>query len=306
MSWAVIVNPRSAGGRTGKGWPAIAACLQARLGPLETRFTERPGHGILLARDLLEQGFDHLLAAGGDGTIHEVANGFLRDDQPIRPQACLGILPLGTGGDFRRTLGVSRDLEAAINVLATAAPRALDLGKVEFQSWNGRRESRYFVNLVSFGMGGEVASRAQNILSPLGGSVAFLFATLVAFFVYQRKQVRLRLDTAATPLPFEIYNVAVGNGRYHGGGMHVCPTADPADGVFEVTVIEYLRRWEAMKDLRVLYSDNVYRHPKVRHLRATRIVAESAAEVRIEVDGEPLGTLPLEITLLPGLLRVLG
>jgi len=220
-------------------------------------------------------------------------------------EAALGILPLGTGGDFRRTLGVPQGLEAAIEALAGAVARRIDLGKAVFRGVDGRKQTRYFVNLVSFGMGGEVASRAKNILSPLGGTAAFLWATLVSFFVFERKAVRLRVDGDAGRL-WEIYNIAVGNGRFHGGGMQACPTADLADGVLEVTVIEYLRRWEAIKDLPVLYSDNVYRHPKVSHLRGKRVVAESDEEVRIEVDGEPLGTLPLEITVAPGALTVLA
>jgi YegS/Rv2252/BmrU family lipid kinase len=294
MRTAAVVNPRSAGGRTGREWPAIAA----RLGPVETRFTERPGHGVEIARSLVEAGFERILAVGGDGTINEVANGLAGSS------AALGILPLGTGGDFRRTLGVPLDLGAALAALACASPRRIDLGKAVFRGWDGQRHERYFVNLVSFGMGGEVASRSSNALAALGGKAAFLWATLVSFFTYRRKRVRLEVDGAA--LDWEIYNIAVGNGRYHGGGMHVCPTADPADGVLEVTVIEYLRRWEAIRDLPVLYSDNVYTHPKVKHLRGGHVVAESPEEVRIEVDGEPLGTLPLEITVVPQALRVLA
>jgi YegS/Rv2252/BmrU family lipid kinase len=294
MRAAAVVNPRSDGGRTGRRWPAIAA----RLGPLETRFTERPGHGVEIARSLVQAGFHRIIAAGGDGTINEVANGLAGSE------AALGILPLGTGGDFRRTLGVPLDLDEAITALARAGPRRIDLGKAAFRGWDGRRQERYFVNLLSFGMGGEVASRSRNALAALGGKAAFLWATLIAFFVYQRKRVRLEVDGEAAA--WEIYNIAVGNGRYHGGGMHVCPTADPADGVLEVTVIEHLRRWEAIRDLPVLYSDNLYAHRKVKHLRGQRVVAESEAQVRIEVDGEPLGTLPLEVTVVPQALTVLA
>lgn len=295
---AVIVNPHSAGGKTGRRWAGIAASLAARLGPVEIRFTERPGQGTLLAQELVTQGFERIIAAGGDGTVNEVANGI------VGAETALGILPLGTGGDLRRTLAVPRDLDAAIAVLAAAQPRRIDLGKAVFRGWDGASQCRYFVNLVSFGMGGEVASRAKNVLTPLGGMAAFLWATLVAFFVYQRKRVRLRVDQESSE--WGIYNVAVGNGKFHGGGMRVCPTADLADGVLEVTVIEYLRRWEAMKDLPVLYSDNVYQHPKVKHLRGSHILAESDQQVRIELDGEPLGTLPLEITVVPAALTVLA
>lgn len=305
MKTAAIVNPRSGNGKTGRNWPRIAEALAARLGPVETRFTESAGHGIALARQLLEEGFERIIAAGGDGTINEVANGFLSEDQPVRPGACLGILPLGTGGDFRRTLGISRRLDEAVDVLASGAPLRIDMGKASFFGPDGARRSRYFVNLVSFGMGGEVASRSSNFLNPLGGTVSFLYATAVAFFVYQRKQVRLRLDGAGEASSFEIYNVAVGNGRFHGGGMQACPTAVPSDGIFEITIIDYLGRLEAILDFPVLYSNNVYRHPKVRHLRARKLVAEADEEVRIEVDGEPLGKLPLEITALPQRLPVL-
>ena len=301
MRTAVIVNPRSAGGKTGRRWAGIEEKLRARLGPLEIRFTERPGHATDVARELLAQGFERIIAAGGDGTINEVANGMVGGPS----EGALGILPLGTGGDFRRTLGVPQGLEAAIEALAGAVPRRIDLGKAAFRGLDGSKQTRYFINLVSFGMGGEVASRAKNMLSPLGGTAAFLWATLVSFFVFERKAVRLRVDGDAGRL-WEIYNIAVGNGRFHGGGMQACPTADLADGILEVTVIEYLRRWEAIKDLPVLYSDDVYRHPKVSHLRGERVVAESEEEVRIELDGEPLGTLPLEITVAPEALTVLG
>ena len=299
MRTAVIVNPRSAGGKTGRQWAGIAEKLRARLGPLEVRFTERPGHGTSLAREVVEQGFERIIAAGGDGTVSEIANGMVDGD------AVLGILPLGTGGDFRRTLGVPKGLEAAIEALAGAVARRIDLGKVGFRGWDGIYQTRYFINLVSFGMGGEVASRAKNRLTPLGGTTAFLWATLVSFFVFERKRVRLQVDGEAGRM-WEIYNIAVGNGRFHGGGMQACPTADLADGVLEVTVIEYLRRWEAIRDLPVLYSDDVYKHPKVSHLRGKLVVGESEEEVRIEVDGEPLGTLPLEITVVPGALTVLA
>ena len=305
MRTAVIVNPRSAGGKTERRWPGVAALLERRLGPVEARFTQRPGHATLIARELLHQGFDRILAAGGDGTIHEVANGFVENDYPLRPEAALGIVPLGTGGDFRRTLEIPSSPGGAIEALAESRPRLIDLGKATFRARDGSTSTRYFVNLLSFGMGGEVASRAQTAPPALGGSTAFLYATLISFFVYQQKRVRLRLDGSEAAESFAIYNIAVGNGRFHGGGMRVCPTADPSDGVFEVTVIDYLRRWEALKDLRVLYSENVYRHPKVRHLRASRLQAESAEEVRIEIDGEPLGTLPLEVEVLPQRLNVL-
>lgn len=306
MKTAVIVNPRSAAGRTARRWPELGAEIQRALGAFDVRFTDHPGHATELARELLDQGCDRIIAAGGDGTVSETANGFLRDDQPVRPGACLGILPLGTGGDFRRSVGVPREPSEAIAALAKSVPRTIDIGKVTYCDARGQRETRYFVNLLSFGMGGEVAARARNPLIALGGTAAFLYASAAALLRYRCKHVRLAVDGAAAPAEFFIYNVAVGNGRFHGGGMQVCPTAALDDGVLEITVIDCMTLPQVIADFRTLYSDNVYQHPKVRHLRASRFTAESDGPVRIEVDGEALGTLPLEIAVLPKRLTILA
>ncbi len=302
---AVVFNPRSGGGKAERQWPDIARLLGDRLGPFEVRRTASSGHAIMLARKLLDQGFDRIIVAGGDGTTSEAANGFLRDDRPVNPDAALGLLPLGTGGDFRRTLGVPNNIGDAIDALAVAEPLRIDAGKASFRGHDGSRQVRYFVNLASFGMGGDVAARSKNFLNPLGGTVSFLYASAVSLLGYRCKSVRLQLDGAAPAPAVSIYNVAVGNGRFHGGGMQACPTAIPTDGVFEVTVIHCMHLLEVLRSFPVLYSDNIYRHPKVQHLRASRLLAEADEPVRIEIDGEPLGTLPLEITVLPQALSVL-
>ncbi|MGH9356816.1 MAG: diacylglycerol/lipid kinase family protein, partial [Terriglobia bacterium] len=120
---------------------------------------------------------------------------------------------------------------------------------------------------------------------------------------YRGRVVQLAVDGA--PAEFRITNVAVGNGRFHGGGMHPCPAAEIDDGILEVTVIEYMNTLRLIRDIRILYSGEIYQHPKVRHLRGFRIEARSAKPALIEVDGEPVGRLPLEITLLPGKLPML-
>ena len=259
----------------------------------------------------MRQGFDYIVAVGGDGTISEVANGFLEGDEPVWPGAQLGILPIGTGGDFRRTLGIPPDPRQATEILRTGVPLTIDLGKVTFVGHSGATESRYFVNLVSFGMGGDVAAASKNLLTPLGGRAAFLWATFTTFLAYRGKHVRLALDPtagaaapAASSRSFFVTNVAVGNGQYHGGGMHPCPTAVPNDGALEVTVIDRLNWFELVRDIRVLYSDNLYVHPKTHHFTVRNFRAEADEPTRIEVDGEPLGTLPISIQVLPARLPV--
>lgn len=295
-----ILNPRAAGGKTAKRWPGIAALLQQRLGAVEERRTERPGHATEIASQALNDGCDLIISIGGDGTLNEVVNGFLdSEDRAINPDARLGLIPIGTGGDFQRTAGIPSDAASAVDILAAGKPFPVDLGKARFSGHDGAPVRRYFINLLSFGMGGDVSVRAKNFLSPISGRLAFFYATFVVFFSYRGKTVRLRLDGAEQPEAFTITNIAIGNGRYHGGGMHPCPWAVLDDGLLEVTTIDRLNMFELVRDIKTLYSEDVYRHPKVRHFRAKHIRAESDEITRIEVDGESLGRLPLEVEILP-------
>ena len=303
---AAVVNPHSAGGKTAKRWPELAGLIEQRLGPVITRFTGEQGAGIEITRGLLREGCNLIVAVGGDGTINEVANGFFHQDRLIHPEAVLGILPLGTGGDFRRTLQIPTVTSEAIEILATGIPALIDVGKATFRANSGGQISRYFVNLVSFGMGGHVAAQSRNFLGRFGGRAAFFWATVKTFLGYRGRQVSLALDGSTTPLPFFITNVAIGNGQFHGGGMRPCPAAVPNDGVFDVTVINYAGALKLLSSISMLYSGEVYQHPKVRHFEAERILAESSGRAtEIEIDGEPLGTLPLEVVILRRQLRVL-
>ncbi|MCW5979003.1 MAG: diacylglycerol kinase family lipid kinase [Bryobacteraceae bacterium] len=295
------MNPRSAGGRAGKRWNELREALARRIGSFEVCFTERQGHGAELTRRLIERGCERIAGIGGDGTINEIANGMLEAGGEAR----IGILPFGTGGDLRRTLAIPRKWRDAMDVLADGRTLEIDAGKVAYLAPDGRARSRYFVNLVSFGMGGEVAAHSNNVLTPLGGRAAFLYASAVKLLAYRGRRVELALD-GGSPLSHKVLNVAVGNGRYHGGGMHVCPEAVLDDGLLEVTVIEDLGLLTLARDLSYLYDGRILAHPKVRHFRARSVRATSPEITRIEVDGEALGSLPVEITILPKRLKVLA
>jgi YegS/Rv2252/BmrU family lipid kinase len=308
-STVLVVNPRSAGGKTERRWPQLRQVILEAYGPFEERFTKAPGDGTELARQALRDGALAVVALGGDGTINEVVNGFFDGDKPINPTATFGVLPSGSGGDFVKTLGTPKDLRAAATLLKSE-PKPIDVGRLSFIASDGSRASRHFINISSFGMSGLVDRYVNRSSKPLGGTMTFVLATLRAGTHYKNANVRLTLD-GRPPKEGKIYTVAVANGRYFGGGMKVAPEARLDDGLFDVVTLgDYGFSDLLLRGLDV-YSGKHIHGPKVTVHRARRVEAEpldgdGSAEVLIDVDGEQPGRLPATFELLPGALRVRG
>lgn len=298
----VILNPHSAGGRTGRQWQQIERRLTDVVGPFTTHRTEAPGHAIQLANDAVLEGFERVLAVGGDGTVSETVNGLLESG---RTSVTLGVVPRGTGSDFCRALGIPATLEGALEVLRRDRSARIDLGRIRYATANWSSGQRYFCNLVSFGLGGAVASRASRSSKALGGKAAFVVSTAVTLLGHHNQNVELIVDGCSLPAA-KVLHVAVGNGPYHGGGMWVCPGADLFDGLLNVTVIGDISLGNIATRLPLLYNGRIYEHPQVRSLTTRSLSARSDETVLIEVDGEPIGRLPIEIEIVPAALQVIG
>jgi YegS/Rv2252/BmrU family lipid kinase len=266
--------------------------------------TRGPRDGVRLARQAAQEGFQRLVVAGGDGTLSEVVTGLVEAGASAHVE--LGVLPLGTGGDFPRTLGIPRDLDLAIQAIATGAARPLDAGRVEFRDRDGRPASSCFVNVASLGISGRVVEIVNRALKVLPGQLAFLLGTLRALASYRRAHVALRLDGEAM-FDGDLVLAAAANGRWFGGGMQVAPDAKPDDGVFDVVVVGGLSRTRLLARLPGLYRGTHVRDAAVQVRRGRVLEADAPGErVWLELDGEPLGTLPARIELLPGALRVVA
>jgi YegS/Rv2252/BmrU family lipid kinase len=298
-----IINPNSANGATGKAWPHIEARARDRLGGFDVRVTEAPGHATQLTRQAVMSGVDLVVCVGGDGTLNEVVNGLMDEAGPMDPRVRLGYIPRGTGGDFVRSIPIPKDADAAIQCLVSGRTRPIDLGRFTFRDHEGRESRRYFHNVLSFGLGGEVDERVNRTTKMFGGFVSFLWATLVSILCYEKKRVNLTVD-GHPHQEMTAWNVAVANGQYHGGGMLVAPGAEMDSGVFQITVIEDLRVAEVFWYLPKLYNGKIYEVKKVARLAGKRIIAHSPDRVLLDVDGEQPGQLPVEIELVPAALSI--
>jgi YegS/Rv2252/BmrU family lipid kinase len=274
------------------------------LGEFGHAFTSGGMDAARLARQAIEEGYECIVAVGGDGTLNEVTNGFFRDGKVINPNAALGLIPRGTGGDFRRTFGWDLELSSALERLRTDKTEPFDVGQLEFIGNEGAPETRYFANIASMGVSAVVAQEVNRGSKALGGHMSFLWGTLKGLVKYSERKVRLSVDGA----PAESVNVtaiAVANGRYFGSGMFVAPDAVTHDGLFDVTI------WSGytLSDF-VLKSKGVYNGDHVtwkgtRRLRCRTLHAEPEdGDVFLDVDGETPGRLPCTATILPSAIRL--
>ena len=289
---AAIVNPSAGSGAGRRRWPRAARMLAERLGPITVRFTEGPGHATALARELADSGCDLLIVAGGDGTLNEVVNGILMGSSDPR----VGVVPLASGGDFARSLGLA-GLEPAVNALSTGDSRRIDAFRARFRGPGGASVERCFINAASF----RTFSRI-TVAKTLPGSARYLAAAIPVLASGRSFHVTICLDHSV-PMAFDITTAAVANGQYQGGGIRIAPEAALEDGLADVTVVERVSLAEVAANLPILYSGALYSHPRVRHWRAAHVRVEAETEVPVELDGEPVGTLPLEIEVLPQALR---
>jgi YegS/Rv2252/BmrU family lipid kinase len=302
----IVVNPRSGNGSVQRRWTAIADTVRRAFGDFEPAFTTAPGDATRLARQALEDGFEMVVSLGGDGTLNEVVNGFFRDGRPVNPEAALGLIPVGTGGDFRKTLGLANDVGEAAAALAGRATRTVDVGRLSLVDAAGAPGTRYYINIASFGIGGLVDHIVNRSSKVLGGRLSFLLGTARAALAYRNQAVRLSID-GHTPLELRINNVAVANGQFFGGGMHIAPRAQLDDGLFDVVAIGDLGALDLALKMRHVYAGTHLDMPKVIYRRARHVQAEpvdAGAKVLLDVDGEQPGALPSSFELLPGAVRV--
>jgi diacylglycerol kinase (ATP) len=292
-----LVNPASDNGATGRRWPQLAHEL-ARAGLAgDALFSERPGQLGRLAREAADGGATLLVVVGGDGSVYEAANGIAgRDDVELT------MVPRGTGRDFVRTFGITgKPAEVAATALG-GATRVLDLGRVTYRSWSGVEETAWFANVASAGMSGAIAQRANETTKALGGKVSYAWATLAVFARWQNGEVRVDVDGESRS--GRMQDVVVANGRYFGGGMKICPDAEPDDGVFDVLTIGDVSRVELLQTMPKLYRGTHLPHKKGELLRGRVVTVESDDSLPIELDGEQPGTTPARFELVPGALRV--
>ena len=240
-----------------------------------------------------------MVALGGDGTVNEVVNG-LAPSGAAGPE--LAILPFGTGRDTIRTYGIPKRRRARWSSCAAAA-RARSTSAGRPSALPRGEGSRWYINIGSCGLTGAVAERAERTSKRLGGTPSFLFATVATFAAWRNVSFRVQVDDEPL-LELVANNVICANGRAFGGGIRICPQAEPDDGLLDVLVWGDVGKLDLALNLPRLYRGTHLGHRKVTVLRAKRVHVEPERPLPLELDGELPGTTPATFEIAPQALRL--
>jgi len=291
----LLLNPRAGAGRAGARRGELEEVLRQAGAHFETWLTTAPGDATQLVRKAIAEGAPGVAVVGGDGTLSEAAGGYFDEEgQVVDTETWLGPLPCGTGGDFRKTLGLGRDPVASVAHMMAATPRRIDLGYLRHVDDEGEPAGRAFLNIASCGVGGLVDRLVNEGPKWMGGAPAFFLGTLRALSRYTNRRVSIRLDDGE-PREASILNLAVANGRFFGGGMQVAPQAELDDGLFDVVGVESEGLWQQLAQTPHLYRGTLLGRKGISYARAKQVVVEPADEggpILLDVDGEAPGALP--------------
>jgi YegS/Rv2252/BmrU family lipid kinase len=295
----VIVNPVAGAKTTYRKWPVINELLQSGGMSFEYQYTEGTGHAIELAREATASGYQFVVAVGGDGTVNEVANGILqaRDSS----EATIGIISTGTGGDFIRTAGITRDYIKASSCLHGAERRMIDVGVVDFTK-NNQPSRRYFINSAGVGFDAQAIEAASRLPKIFGGTVPYVLGLLKSVISYRNKLLEVCFNDRCEQR--KVLTMVMANGCYFGGGMCIAPNADIYDGVFDVVCVGDVGKIDLLKTFPKIYKGTHITHPLVEIERSSHVEIKSADKVFIEADGEFLGECPASFRIIPAALSL--
>ncbi|KAL8495156.1 hypothetical protein ACS0TY_019359 [Phlomoides rotata] len=252
-----VVNPRGANGKTGKQWKKLLPYLRSRLDShcnICESLTSGPCHAIDITREAIREGADAVIAVGGDGTLHEVVNGFFWGGKPVSNhdqtvhRTALGLIPLGTGSDFARTFGWKNDPLDAIERISKGVRSLVDVGAISGE----RGESHYFINVADIHLSakaGYYASRYKKF-----GNLCYVIGALQAFFGHYNQDLRIKVDNGDWEVYSQVTALCIGNAKYFGGGMKITPNAHPSSKDLEVVILQDFKWYDFILKLHKLYN----------------------------------------------------
>jgi diacylglycerol kinase (ATP) len=273
-----------------KIYPSLAAAFDVVV--CETQY---PTHARELAREQALRS-DVILAAGGDGTLHQVLNGIM--DAKRSGEVALGVIPLGTGNDYARTCRIRCDTKQLVSMLKANRPLPTDIGTIGCVDADHRKVSRHFINVCSVGMGPEVVRRLERSSRALGPTLTYLKAIVTTFFTHHPQF--MLIETGDWKWQGKIRVMAIALGKSFGNAMYIAPEAKIDDGLFSTFIAGALSMFRFLLCLQQIKKCRRVNHPQIQYDQAKEAVLTSPVLTALEAEGELVGQLPARITMQPG------
>lgn len=251
---------------------------------VETTFE---GHALSLASEYSKDGYTHIVAIGGDGTLHEAVNGAMKS---YNPDVVMGLMPFGTANDFTKTIKSPDSLADLFESISKSKIITLDVGKIEH-----RDGLRYFINIADLGIGADVVKRVNKSNKMLGANLTFFKAIIQTFLRYKNQPINCVADD--WEYSGKINSLVAANAKYFGSGLCIAPDADPTDGEFSVVVSGDITIQDYLNNVKKIKRGQLIQHPEVSYKTAKVIKVQSDLDCGIEADGEFIGYTPVTLSI---------
>lgn len=298
----VILNPNAGNRQCGRLKKQIINLLNNRKVNYIYNETKFPVHGTLISQKYASNNFRKFIVVGGDGTLNEVVNGIFLDTSVDTKNIYIGMIPIGNGNDWAKSLKIPSDLEEAIDIIIREYSIKQDVGRIDFLT-DEYIKMKYFMNIAGIGFDAEVADKA-NMDKELGknGKFTYLKNLLKSFLTY--KSVDTKISIQHKEFDVNLFSIAVGKGKYNGGGMMQLPNAIIDDGYLDVTIMNNITKLDVIRNLKKIYVGKHISDPKIKTFKTKYISIYPQKRLKIEFDGEVYGNTPVTITLIPKSINV--
>ena len=288
-SFFIVVNPHSGNSNFKKSWEKITYILKLKNINFSYSFTEYRKHEVILVDKAIEQGYRNIISVGGDGTLHHVVNGIMKQRYIKTSKIKLGVIPLGTGNDWIRTYNIPNSIEKSINVILKNTTVLQDIGCITLL--NGKKE--YFNNLAGTGYDGYVVKNL-NYLKKMG-SLAFLVSGLYSLFSYKKTEYKIIINNKT--INEQCLMILFGICKYSGGGLRVTKDPNPKDGLLDITIVKNISFLDLLFNIPKLYNGDIIHHRKVTNYKTRELKILDNYNSTIEADGEIIGNGSLNVTI---------
>ena len=292
--WFVIINPTSGNGSCNKHWPKIERLLKIYDFDFQFAFTKHAKHSSLIVQQAIENDITNIISVGGDGTLHNIINSIMSQNQKAPTTITVGIIPIGTGNDWVKTHNLPKDFEKAIQLIKNGQTKLQDVGKIEF--FNSNIKPVYFINLAGIGFDGFVVSKVKKYKR--FGALSYFIGAIFSLLSFKNFQSKVRLNSK------EVFGktlmILIGLCKYSGGGMQLTKTPNPFDGFFDVSIAKNLSKLDVVKNMSKLFNGDIINYKKVETHKCDTITIEIIDNniPFIQADGELIGTGNIKVSII--------